>query len=132
MEKIYKIQKRMIRLFTTKNWRGHKRSEFFFKVFQPLIDEGWIEYYDTSFSMSCHALAEKYDFYPFDSRFEMNLGPVLTKYYTQNFKSLKVSIKRISPLIKLLSGKGTYEVIALHEGEFVTTRKTYEITMPII
>lgn len=127
-----KTLKTLIRFLSTKNWRGHKRSEFFQKAFQPIVDEGWIEYYDTSYSMACHELAEKYDYYPFDSEFEMNLEPVLTKYHTQNFKSLKVTIKRLSPTIKLFSGKGTYEFSVLHEGEFVTTRKTYELTLPII
>lgn len=127
-----KVLKSIIRLFSTKNWRGHKRSEFFLLALQPLIEEGWIEYYDTSFSMSCHALAEKFDFYPFDSEFKMDITRTLTKYHPQKFKSLKITIKRLSPLIKLFSGKGKYEISALHEGEFVTTRKTYQITLPII
>jgi hypothetical protein len=142
MEKIYKILKFLVRLFTTKNWRGHKRSQRFQRLFNynPNADEmsrengkilGIINYESTSFGSSCHDMAERYAFYPFDSTTSINMTKFFTKYCQQDFTSLKATITRTCPILKLLSGYGTYKITLIYEKNGYTYEKRYEKTIKL-
>lgn len=136
------VIKVIIRIFTTKNWRGHRRSQLLQRLLNddPQVDDmsqekgkilGIINYESTSFGCSCHDLASKHPFYSFDSTFTMDMTKSFTKYCSQDFTSLKATITRICSIWQLLSGTGTYSVTLLWEEKGYTYEKRYDRTIKL-
>ena len=123
--------KQLIRFFTSKSWRGHKRRLFFQEIFEDLKDKestdkkygsfSGIKSTASSFQYSCHDLAKSYDYYPsLDKSYGMNIGTSFLKYRDQNFDSLYVKITRISSSLNYIlkkSGEFLVEISGRENGE---------------
>lgn len=115
--------KDLIRFFTSKEWRGHKRRIFFQELFEDIKDDRadcvkhenftFIKCSNLSFEYSCHELASNYDYNPYlDKEYSMNIGKSFGKYHLQTFDSLYAKITRVSPLLKtVIKRKCTFKVI---------------------
>jgi len=120
--------KALIRIFTTRDWRCHRRRIFFEKLFEDLKEVrnekdnviGYIKYTSLSYRLSCHDIAASVPFYPFDKEFSIDIGKYFAKQERQTlFSKLDVKITRDCSLLKLLNGYGIYSVFATivdHQG----------------
>lgn len=137
MAKKYKLLKLIVRIFTPKNWRGHKRSTFFQRLLNdgPNPDEmakdrgkilGIIDYESTSLGLTCHDLAAHFPYYPFEDLFSADVTKYCNRYCHQDFVKLHLSIKRNCSILSLLSGYGTYNVTLIYETiDGITHEKRY-------
>lgn len=95
--------KALLRFFTSRESRCHKRRVFFEAIFQSLKDSigafTGIKCDGDSFTNSCHDLAGTYPFYPLDLSYEMDIGEFFDKYCHQTYTRLKVRIVRQSPIL---------------------------------
>jgi len=116
----FRTLKFVTRLIFPREKRGHRRRIFFSSLFEDLKEvkdndgnyvSGYINYTDDSYKDACHELATDVPFYPFEERSYIDIGEFFAYRWPQPYYSvLKVRIIRISPLWKLLSGYGKYEV----------------------
>ncbi len=125
--KRYRTLKFLNRYFTPRDWRCHKRRVFFEAIFEQLKEirnyagdhvKGYVQYNESSFRLACHEMAAEIPFYPFEERCSIDVGEFFVMQVNQPFYSkLKVTIKRISPLYKLIFGFGKYEVHVYGDDE---------------
>ena len=127
--------KRIVRLFTSKRWRGHKRRIFFESVLDKLQDQvgpftGVKKNYD-SFGLSCHELASSYNFYPTDKVCSMDVGSAFLRFHAQSYESLNVEIRRMSSVFHMFlkrNGIYTVSVVAVENGEKINF--SYDVNFP--
>lgn len=106
----------LIRLFSTKNWRGHKRKVFFSKMLYRFTNaedgfHGIINYHDDfTYGLVCHEMAANIPYYPFEKNATFEIQEYLNLYTKHNYKKVIVTIKRNKGFWESLTGNGCYTV----------------------
>jgi len=117
----FRTLKFMARTFTPRDWRCHKRRVFFEELFEDLKEvkdedgnhvSGYIQHDYTSYTNGCHDMAADISYYPFEKEVDISdMGEFFTYAHTQDlYRKLEVSIIRKSPLWKVFTKYGEYEV----------------------
>lgn len=127
----------LFRVFTTKDWRGHKRKVFYETLLEDLREDrndgiqyenfSFIKIANSSYKNSCHELAAAYDYNPVvDAYYEINLGKYFTMYHPQPFDSLYARIERKTSIWKIIIGKSAvYHVTIFGEEKEKTFKFSY-------
>lgn len=131
------MNKKVVRFFTSRYWRCHKRRLFFESIFEELKNSkdsfSGIKYNKDSFSNTCRELAGAFDFYPTDKTYSINVGKYFSIFHTQTYDSLNVSLLRETPMIGVvLSRRCTYlvKVEGTESGSEISY--TYSFTYPSV
>jgi hypothetical protein len=116
----FRTLKFMARTFTPRNWRCHKRRIFFEELFEDLKEvkdedgnhvSGFIQFKDDSYTDACHEMASYVHFYPFEKKSFIYIEEFFSANFTQDlYVELRASITRISPLWRVFTKYGEYEV----------------------
>jgi hypothetical protein len=118
----------LFRVFTTKDWRGHKRRMFLEKVFEYLKEDrmdgveyenfSFIRDSNSSYEKSCHEMAATYNYNPIvDSSYELNIGKFFSMYNSQPFDSLYARIERKTRIWKILTKRNGVYIIHISGKE---------------
>lgn len=109
----------LTRLFTTKEWRRHKRRRLFEELFEELKKErndqnfSGIKATKYTYENVCRELASIYDYNPFlDKSYKINkIRNKFDNYQDQVIDSLNIKIIRNSPILKyIIQRKGNFTV----------------------